>query len=104
MQASGQLHPSVTYSLGEDTFVTHRTWGLVDVRAGLDIFETGKPFPFAVNQTMIFHVSSTWPSHSNMQTMLLYTMGIISVYKVIQITYQSLKVILVLCANRKPCC
>jgi len=76
----------------------------VDVRAGLDIFETGKPFPFAVNQTMIFHVSSTWPSHSNVQTMLHCSVGIISVYKVIQITYQALKVILVSCAYGKSCC
>lgn len=76
----------------------------MDVRAGLDIFVTGKPFPFAVNQTMIFHISSTWPSHSDMQTMLLCSMGIVSVYKVIQITYKSLKVILVLCTYGKPCC
>jgi hypothetical protein len=48
MQASGQLRPSVIYSLGEDTFITHRTGGLVDIKAGLDIFEIGKPFPFAV--------------------------------------------------------
>jgi hypothetical protein len=50
--------------------ITHRTGGLVDVRADLDIFVTGKPFSSAVNQTMISHVSSARPSHSNLKTML----------------------------------
>jgi hypothetical protein len=79
------LHPILTLALvagecsasplghlfpGENALITPRTEDLVDVRAGLDIFETGKPFPSAVNQTMISHVSSTWPSHSNLQTLL----------------------------------